>query len=186
MKNILLITALLLLSACASEPAKLNHYLLRDNVTSESSGKIDAINIALNSVQVATYIDQKGLVLETNEGQINMAKHHLWAEPLRHSLVGFLSQQIGKTSEKHIHPGQSASSDVTTLIDVTINQLHGNNQGQAVLDATWKITQLGESASVTNYRYADIDTLTESGYAALVNSEKRLLEKLAAKIAASL
>lgn len=185
MKYLLLITTALLLNACSSAPAKINYYLLLDNVTAESNTKAESITIALNPVRVATYIDQRGLVLETADGEINIAKKHLWAEPLRDSLTGLLSDKIGESAGKNVYPGKYNGKEVTTHIDVSIKQLHGNNRGQAVIAAAWIITTM-EDMSVTEYLYSDTDNLSESGYPALVASEKRLLNKLAVKIAASL
>ena len=59
--------------------------------------------------------------------------------------------------------------------------------GEAVLMATWSKTKINNSEKdAVSYQFAGAEPLEEDGYAALVASEKELLRKLAANIAAEL
>ena len=75
-----LLAAAVLLGACAS-PVTLNYYQL-PAVTTESTHSDAAAALYVAPVQVASYLNGRGLVLQLSEVELNVARQHLWAEPL--------------------------------------------------------------------------------------------------------
>lgn len=178
----LAISTVLLLVGCASQPPELTQYLLRTDGADNSRQQTQPTKIGLGRVDVATYIDQPGLVLETENGQIRAARHHQWAEPLRVSLRRFLgaeiSAAIGQDLEVDIHTG----GDWAYRVDINIDQLHGTANGNAVLMAYWVVTNLAKDGARSRYQFADTQALDQSGYDALASAEKILLTRLARAI----
>ena len=177
----------LLIAGCASQPPQeLTKYLLRTNGLTHSRQLTQQTKIGLASVNVANYIDQPGLVLETESGQIRVARYHQWAEPLRVSLRRFLGAEISSAIGQYIQTDMLADTDWAYRLDIDIDQLHGTADGGAVLVAYWVVTNLGENGTRSRYQFADTRALEDDGYDALASVEKTLLTRLARAIADSL
>jgi uncharacterized lipoprotein YmbA len=179
----LILLALLVLAACSSQPLEPSrYYLLRTPVTVTSGSQDAAPEYALGRVDVATYIDQPGLVQETSDGEIHMARHHQWAEPLRVALRRFLALGIGAEAGQPV--ALMATSPEAARVDVTIDQLHGNNRGEAVLVAFWEV--VSSDGAVTSHQFAERRELSRDGFTALVEAEEALLQELTRRIGQSL
>ena len=180
------IAAVLLLAGCASggKAPELTQYLLRSDSQALSEG---VAVVGLRTVSVATYLDQPGLVLETDTGTVRPATYHQWAEPLSESLRSFLADEISAQSGEPVrHRSYGDSSwkrTIRQLIDIHIDELHGTANGSARLVASWTLTDREQPASAMEHKFAATERLSGDGYASLVAAEKRLLTRLAAKIA---
>ena len=182
MRPLILATALLL-AACSGQPVEPTRYYLLRTPVSVESGEMEATPFySLGRVEVATYIDQPGLVQETGAGEIHQARHHQWAEPLRVSLRRFLAIGIGAEAGQLVAP--MTKSPEASRIDVTIDQLHGNARGEAVLVAYWEVTQ--ENGAVARFQFSERRELSRDGYAALVEAQQALLQQLARRIGQSI
>ncbi len=179
--RIMCVIAAVLLTACSSQPPQTTTYLLRSEVGATSGTQLADSGIALGNVRVASYIDQPGLVLATGDGTIHSARNHVWAEPLQVSLRRHLATEISAASGRDI--AASVTPGTKSRIDVTVDQMHGNGSGAAVLVAYWDI---GSGTQTRSYRFSEQQSLADSGYDALVRAEETLLKRLAQAIAASL
>jgi len=174
-----------LLAGCAGDPIQDNLYLLRSDIQANTSAETDATEVSINLVKVASYIDQSGLVLQTADGQVNVARYHLWAEPLKYGLTSYLANAISISSGKYVHISRlSSDKNQKAKIDVFIDQMHGTADGKAVLSAVWSIAVKGEATKT--FKFSNVNELNESGYPALVESQKMLLEELSKEIAGSI
>ena len=154
-------------------------YLLRSD-TEQSSRQLDFKgNSYIGGLTIASYIDQPGLVLEKGDGKIHEAKYHKWAEPLRVSLREYLSTELSAQLGYDVPP-YKPSDETSQRIDISINKLHGDDSGNAVLLAYWSIT--GPEGTNT-YQYSNTLALQADGYDALVAAEKNLLQQLAIAMA---
>ncbi len=174
---------LFLLAACSSAPVQQpSQYLLRSPVLPASGPANSVAAYDLSLVEVAPYLDQPGLVLETDSGEIHTARLHEWAEPLRLSLQGFMAAEIGRQLGASV---SVRSGDINaTRIEISIDQLHGTHSGTALLVASWRST--GANGQVLAGQFAEEQTLGRDGYAALVQAQRSLLQRLAGNIGAAL
>ena len=179
--RIICLMVALLLTACSSQPPKLESYLLRPAVAAGSATVVEDSGYALGTIQVANYIDQPGLVLTSGDGKIHAARNHVWAEPLQVSLRRYLATEVSGVSGRDVAATTTATTK--TRINVTIDQLHGNGSGAAVLVAYWDVA--GDAGS-KSFRFSEQQALSADGYDALVQAEEALLKRLADAIAASL
>jgi uncharacterized lipoprotein YmbA len=175
----LLILALSLLTACASAPPQYTTYLLRADHHNDSRQLNVKANTYIGGLTIAAYIDQPGLVLAQGDGEIHKAKYHQWAEPLRDSVRNFISSSVSAELDFDVLPYKPAGKPAQR-IDITINQLHGDASGNAVLLAYWSVTGPDGTAS---YQFSASAALQADGYGALVAAEKQLLQQLASAIA---
>jgi uncharacterized lipoprotein YmbA len=176
---LLIAVSSVLISACSTTPQARSTYLLRSS-SHVHTGELAKVGDAyLGTVQVASYIDQPGLVLEIAEGIIHTAKQHHWAEPLRVSLREFLNVEISAANEGALAAIPPVGAAVSR-IDVSITQLHGDAQGRAVLVASWSLSSAKQRHE---YQFAETAPLDAVGYEALVTAETKLLVQLSKAIA---
>jgi uncharacterized lipoprotein YmbA len=177
--------SVLLLIACAGAGPLRTRYLLRADV-SERAGRLDApVRIGLGRVAVAPYLDQDGIVVETEAGQVRAARQHQWAEPLSAGLRSLLRAEISDVLGYEIsaRPGDRLAWDFT--VDVYVDRLHGSMEGTAVIDAGYWITpRVGGEA--VEYRFSQSAPLPREGYPGLVDAEVVLARRLAEAIAGAL
>ena len=182
--RIVIVSFLLLLTACSSKPVVDTHfYLLRD------SGEVPATRAlspsseyALGNVSIAPYIDQSGLTLKLTSGEIRPAQYHQWAEPMHKSVRNFLQQQISLALGNDLFP--AALSEAPVQVEIRVDQLHGTQDGEAVILAYWWLKQGG--TILESYQFGDKLALSESGYEALADTLRALLKNLATHIATTL
>lgn len=179
MRIILLLSVLLV--GCSSQPiATPQVYLLRSGTAQEPQAvALAPPQLGLAAVTVADYLDHPGLVLETESGTLHRARQHLWAEPLRTSLLRYMANELGAAPQAPVAVGTMPQQ--LPQVSIRIDQLHGSNDGATVLVAYWEYTPV--EGTVRSYRFARQQALPGDGYAALVAAEKSLLIQLAETIA---
>jgi uncharacterized lipoprotein YmbA len=175
-----------LLVACAGSPTLRTQYLLRAEPT-ERSGRSEArIRVGLGRVAVAPYLDQAGIVVETQAGQVQAAREHQWAEPLSAGLRSFLRAEISNALGYDVSAFRGDDAHWDYAVDVYVDRLHGTMAGTAVLDAGYWITAASGAREVVEYRFSASLPLAREGYPGLVEAEAKLARQLARAIAASL
>lgn len=172
----------LALNACSSSAPLPSYYLLRSDITEGNRMLEAAPEFALGSLAVAPYIDQPGLLLETEHGDLRPARFHLWAEPVRDGARAFLSTEISRASGKDIMPWNLNRE--ATRFDIRIDQLHGTYDGRAKLVAQWWLYDGEEISEI--HEFAQTKALDRDGYGALAGAQKALLRDFARSIAAQM
>ena len=185
MKYLALI-ATLLIAGCSSSAPTLKQYLLRTDTPSQFTLQGSTGVVGIGSVTVASYINGLGLVLETNSGEVRAARDHQWAEPLRESLRSYLSSKVSEQSGQVIRTYNYTKIDWAQRIDIRIDELHGTANGDAKLVAYWNIVDPAEYKVLSENGFYETEALGRDGYGALVQAQKKLLDRLASAIAASL
>lgn len=175
-----------ILAACATTTAPPQEYLLRPPFEAAAVTGEQPAGITLGRVQVAPYLDQRGIVLETGEHRIEVARDHLWAEPLSQSLRQMLRSGLERASDRSVVDAQRTSADGGVVIDVNVDRLHGSLQGEVVLDAGWLLRDASTGRVLGRYRLARSTLTDRPGYDALVQAHVALLEELARAIAGTL
>ena len=181
----LLAILVVLTAGCGGKTPELTQYLLRADTPGQIAGQAPA-STGIGDLTVASYIDSPGLVLESSNGEVRMARHHQWAEPLRESLRSFLAAEIATASGQAIGSHKHRASTWKRRIDIHIDQLHGNADGDATLVAYWAVIDASKLKLLSEKAFSDTEPLAGDGYDALVRAEKVLLSRLAAAIAATL
>jgi hypothetical protein len=179
------VLTLLLISCAGSAPSR-TQYLLRAE-PKERTGRVEVpFRVGLGRIAVASYLDQSGIVVELETGQVQAARQHEWAEPLETGLRSYLRAEISEALgfEVSAHSGERHSWNYT--VDVYVDRLHGTMGGIAVLDAGYRITPQPGAGEAVEYRFSRSAPLPREGYPGLVDAEAELARQLARAIAASL
>ena len=190
MRTIAILIVIALTGCCGAPVQEPEYYLLRSEATSPSGPAGEVTTISLGNVDVASYINRSGIVVETPNGTLRPARYHLWAEPLREGLRTFLADEISGHLGRPVRPANYGETDwreeTDALIEIQIEELHGTTDGAATLSARWAIIDPAERTVKAEYEFDREEPLGTDGYPALVAAEKRLLRDLAEAIAQSI
>ena len=173
---------LALLAGCAGQPTEPSSYLLRSSHELQTRTLEPSTEFSMGTVEVASYIDQPGLVLETDNGEMHHARNNLWAEPVYEGVRNFLVISISHLSNMDLLPHKLAQTPI--VLDIYIDQLHGTREGSAKLAALWWLRSGDQLVSA--HQFSEEKSLESAGYPALVKAEEALLEDLARAIANTL
>lgn len=173
-----------LVLACAGATPTHTQYLLGSGSEAQS-GRVDApAQVGLGRVWVAPYLDQAGIVIETEPGQVRAARYHQWAQPLQAGLRATLRAEISAALGYEVSAARSDGAAWDYTVDVQVDRLHGTMGGAAVMDASYFIARPGKDA--VEYRFRESSTLSREGYPGVVDAEAALAAGLARSIAAAL
>ena len=184
--NVVLVTVWVVSAglACARASPPQSLYLLRAEPVEARDSTQSAPTIGLGSLQVAAYLRQPGLMLETGPNQVRPAQHHRWAEPLEDGVRRLLRAELSRALGSDVSADAVDRRRWETVVDVLIDQLHGRLNGRALLSASWRITR--RDAEPATHRFAGSAPLPREGYGGLVEAEIALIGQLAQAIARSL
>jgi uncharacterized lipoprotein YmbA len=174
-----------LISCSAAAPAR-TQYLLRTEATARSVRVEAPVRVGLATITIAPYLRQSGIVVATEDGQVRVAKQHLWAEPLDAGLRSYLRAEISDQLGYDISSTNSDKPEWAYAVDVYVDRLHGTMAGTAVLDASYQISVRSGGGKLMDYRFSNSENLERKGYSGLVDAQRDLIRKLAAAIAKSL
>lgn len=183
-----LFTSLILLTACAGGKAPhKTQYLLPLEVPTGVARFEAPMKVGLSRLEIADYLSSNaGVVVEIEPGSVRPARHHKWAEPLTKGLNRVLRAQISSELGFDISADTTQRSYWDLLVDVQIDRLHGNLEGEAILVAHWRVTPADSREEAVTYRFSKTGLLQRDGYDALVEAEVALLTELSAAIADSI
>jgi len=187
MRSTALFSALFLaLVACAGKTPDTVRYLL-PAATPVGTARVEPPRwIALGGIQLAPYLMQAGLVVETGAREVRPARFHRWAEPLDAGLRRFLRAEISAALGYDIAADTAQRSRWDETVELEIDRLHGTLSGEAVLVARWQVRPAPGQGEPRAFRFTERRPLAEAGYAGLVEAEIALLKQLAQEIAGSL
>lgn len=180
------LAAVLLLLGCSGTAPSRAQYLLRAEPAPRLDRADTPLHVGLASLSVAPYLDQSGIVVETSPGQVRAASQHVWAEPLGAGLRSYLRAALSRALGSDVSMSRADRPRWDYTVDVHVDQLHGTMTGTALLDASYRITPRAGTGDPIERRFARSLPLPDEGYAALVDTEARLVRELAEAIASSL
>lgn len=178
--------SMLVLAGCAGTTPDTTRYLLPAAAPAGTARVEPPVWIGLGRVSVAPYLSQAGLVVETREHQVRPARFHHWAEPLADGLRRFLRSEISASLGFEIGADVSQRRRWDQTVDVSIDRMHGNLSGEALLVARWWIVPGSGQEESAAFRFAASQPLSRQGYPGLVDAQIELARQLAVAIAESL
>ncbi|MDH3647773.1 MAG: PqiC family protein [Gammaproteobacteria bacterium] len=180
------VLALIGLTACASQPATDQYYslvLAADSVTPTASAEKAETLIIVGPIQLARYLSQPGLPLQTGTSQIQTANHHFWAEPLDEAiskvLVGDISQRVDNVAVDRVAGRWTGDGDCQVRVE--FDKFHPTENSQVVATGRYWIHE-SAGARVTKKEFEIVQTLSENGYAHAVHKLRASLAILASEI----
>jgi uncharacterized protein len=169
---------LLLLCGCSSPPS-LNYYQLPVSSNSAIVGSAPAKTLYFEPVQVASYLNGRGLVLQLSPVELVMARQHLWAEPLEHQLQRQLRDRVLAVAPDYAAVLQTQAE--TVRVAVQLDAFHGQPDGYAIISGHFALSER-VAAQPFSIRVA----LADDGYPALVAALGQGVQQLSVRIAEQL
>ena len=140
--------------------------------------------LVIDDVRVARYLDDPGIVLQTDPLRLQAAGRHQWAEPLDRQLARALRQRLSRAL-----PGVrvlgGAGPDTAWHLSVEVEQFQGRYDGQAIAGGLWQLRDAqGEIRRQSPFQASE--ALEQDGYPALVKALGQGWNRVAAQIAEEL
>ncbi len=171
MMRFILILFTLVLTACASTPdPQIHSYFLE----LQDDAKTGATNIGIVDVkvQVARYLAQPGIVLQTGPNQLTAAHYHRWAEPLTEGIRRVLARRLNG----------DVSQEAKMTVSVELFRFHGTHDGNALAAGHWSIYDSQKPQPLYQQAFDLNEPLHQAGYEALVQTLSALLDSVSRDI----
>lgn len=181
-KRLCVLAPALLAFGCASPKS---FYVLTAEGPAPSGG---GVAIGVGPVSLAGYLDRANLVFQESGNRMAIAESHRWAGDLEENVARVTAANLGRrlgTGNVRTYPW-GADGDLRYQVTLDIRQLHGTAEGDAVLEAAWRVYSLPDRRIVASRSWSGREPLSADGYDALAAAESRLFARLSDEIAAGL
>lgn len=179
----LLFPGLLILASCSSQQ---NYYVL--SPAGPASTK-NGPGIGVGPVTMADYlIERPYLVFQSSPNKMELSDRHAWGGDLEGDFARVLATNLGRradTGNTLTYPWVR-DSELRYQVVVDVRQLHGTPEGDAVLEAAWRVYELPGSRLIKSRSTNLREPLRKDGFEELAAAHSRLVDRLARVIAASL
>lgn len=148
----------------------------------------EGMGVGVGPVSIAGYIDRPNLIFQETGNRMAVAESHRWAGDLEENIARVTATNLGRrlnTGNVRVYPWGS-DGELRYQISLDIRQLHGTDNGEAVIDAAWRVYSLPDRRMVASRSWSGSEEMGADGYDALAAAESRLLARLAGEIAAGL
>ncbi|TLD72395.1 membrane integrity-associated transporter subunit PqiC [Phragmitibacter flavus] len=173
----------LFLASC-SAPGKSFYVLSPEGPAPSGGGR----GIGVGPVTIAGYLDRPNIVFKQSDHQLAIAESNRWAGDLGENITRVLATNLGRqlnTGNVRTYPW-TGDEGLQYQVTLDIRSLHGTPEGDAFIEASWRIYSLPNRSIISTRTWSGTETLASDGYDALVAAESRLLATLAREIAASI
>lgn len=176
----LLFPVSLLLMSCGVDVK--SYYTLKADGPVPSGG---GLAIGVGPVMVAEYVDRPNLVVAESEHQLGVAENHRWAGDLSSAIARVTAANLGRrwgTGNVRTYPWRDEDG-LRKQVVLDIRQFHAGADGDAILEAGWRVYALPERRLLVSRTFTGRESLESDGYPAMVAAQSRLLSRLADEIA---
>lgn len=184
--NRLIIPVTLALGACATEPLSISYYLLSTPSATQvrQQAMVARRVLVIEDVEMAAYLRQSGIVMQTTGDQLQISKQHLWAENLELAVPKLLAMAMQNQSSEYqvFVRNLDYVPDSNYSLRLHIDNLQATDSGEVVSSGRYQlIDNENADASVAVDFYFERD-LQEDGYSHAVAKIRELLNDIAVDI----
>jgi uncharacterized protein len=158
----------ILVGCSANNPSK-SYFQLTSNLPSPVSQKIKTTKhfIWIESVDVVSFLNKPGIVLQTDNIKYETATHHLWTSTLSQQLQERLTQDLTVMLPNYLVSSRSITTP-TLAVKLFIDGFHGSYTGDAIIKGRWVITDNKNNIETKPFeRHVPLES---NGYSALVKA----------------
>ncbi|WP_245392126.1 PqiC family protein [Salinicola halophyticus] len=175
------------LTGCAAQSTPTNRFTLpeadgaQSSSTAEARTTADIRQLAVSPVEVASYLDQEGIVMQTSDIELAAANQNLWAEELSHQLTRRLRQSLTANLPGMTVLSAAQSGSDAQRLTLSVDQFQGRYDGQAVASGEW---QLHDGNRLVAQHHFDVtQPLSDDGYPALVRTLGTVWDQVGQQVA---
>ena len=134
--------------------------------------------IGVGPIDMPDYIDRQELVFQSSESKFEIPSNHRWAGSLQKNISTVLTTNLARRMKPFGVVSYPFANDISPEIRVAIrvHQFHALSGGDAVLEATWFISD-GDTEKVRTGSFTE--PLEQDGYEGVVAAKSKLVGKLA-------
>ena len=177
------------LTACASEPVVVHYYALVPPVlkSDEVVQLTDKPALVIERVELAEYLQQSGMIIQSGDNQLLVSRSNLWAESLELALPKALVRELQRQSDGYSYYLKTVDWIPRTdyRLRLRIDSLQATDQGEVVAAGRYQlISEHGSNPQV----FADFNfrrDLDSDGYEQAVKQMQALLAEIAEAILTS-
>ena len=178
-----LLISLLALASCSTER---NYYVLSPIGRPPSGGEI---GIGVGPVNMADYlVERPYLIFQSSPHKMEISDLHEWGGDLRNDFTRVLASNLGRrkgTGHIQTYPWDR-ENELKYQITVDVRQFHGTVDGDALLEASWRVYELPGSRLIASRTTTLREPMTKDGFEELAAAQSRLIDNLAAAISKEL
>ena len=180
MKKFIAFLFCLLLAGCGTSG---NFYVLAPAGKPPSRG---GPGIGVGPVTMADYlVDRPYLVFQSTPTKMETSDAHQWAGDLESNFKRALGTDLGYrrgSANVQEYPWER-ESELSYQVAVDVKRFHGTAEGDAVLEASWRVYSLPDSRLIGSGTTILTEPLQEDGFEKLAEAQSRLVDKFAIVLA---
>jgi len=175
-----------LLGACSSTPP-LQFYTLGPLAPPPGSGApaSTGASLVVGPVSVPATIDRL-LIVRLTGSRAEVAEHHRWAAPLKTEIARRVAADLARRSPyaRSVAWPQASIAEPTLSVPIDVQRFEADGFERVTLEAVWTVRQAGRD--IASRRFSATEAITAPTFEALASAHGRLVDSLAAEIAAAL
>ncbi len=182
-RSLMLLMPLLWLAGCASSGPPAQRYTLPSSPAPDTAEAVSSTpdrTLVIESLELASYLDNEGIVLQRDDIRLHQASSHLWAEDLGRQLARGLRQRLTERLPDTRVLG--ASDEASLSLRIEVDQFQGRYDGLAVAGGRWQLRDASGTLLAVEPFTATAE-LDSDGYPALVRALGRSWDRVADLIA---
>jgi hypothetical protein len=191
--RLLLLTALVTMTSCASSPPIRYYTLSAEGASPRAAAMKHPASgpYAIDAVSIPDILDRPQIVLRTSTNAVEMLDDDRWAAPLPDQLERVLAAELSARlgPDAVIDPGLPTNVQAERRITVSILGFEPRENGESSLEASWVISDAKSGSTVTSnrvFRTRHVATTKGPGVIDIVGTMSGLVAETADDIATAI
>lgn len=185
-RTLVLVSLLVLLSGCASQPESISYYLLHspDNAAELSKPQAQQ-KVVLRSLELAEYLQNRHIVMQLASNKLQFSNKHRWAENLHTGVEKALLNSLNRQSDKalYLSPRQLGDENAVELF-VELKHFLITDDSTALVSGNFWLKGQKDGSRIQSFNIKR--DLNSDGYPHAIEQLRSAIDKLAEEISKSL
>lgn len=187
---LILLCLVLAFSGCSGSEAN-RYYLLKAEAPQDPSclGTPSGPDLGVGPVKIPDYLNRYQIVSRTTGSGVIIAQFDRWAEPLDSGISRVMAEDLSRllcARTIHLFPWKAGTA-IDYRVEAEILRLDGTAGGEAVLDAQWSVSRVGQERKVLMTRIFRVTEKTgQDGYDGIARAHNSMIGLLNREIAAGI
>jgi len=183
-RRLFVLTILLGLGACASNPVADQYYslvLAADDIPVDAGVATPLTHLIVGPVQLPEFLDRRELAMQISDNEIRTANHHFWAEPLEEAIAKVLVRDISRLGNDLAVDRDAGrwTEEGDCRIRLEFDKFHATNRSRVVNSGRYWILAPDERV---RQEFELSETIATDGYSSAVTALRLSLRELAGQI----
>ena len=178
------------LASCTSTPAtQIEYYMLSPPIATTDS-VVELANkpsLVIESIDLAAYLKQSGMIIQTGDNQLLISKSHLWAESLDLALPKALVRELQKQSGHYSYYLKTADwvGHTDYRLRLRIGSLQSTEEGEVVSAGRYQLISASNPSEPVFVDFNYQREIQQDGYADVLVQMNAILGEIASAIIAT-